>query len=59
MFFVALVHLQVGDRAAALDWLSRAVDANLPVAELAAWTSSTLRNDPGFTALLSRKTRGD
>jgi serine/threonine-protein kinase len=59
MFFVALVHAQIGDRAAAFDWLRRAVAGNLPRAELRAWPElDPLRQDPQFRALVGTQRSG-
>jgi tetratricopeptide (TPR) repeat protein len=54
MFYAALVHLHVGDRANAIEWLRKASVASLPRAELQAWTDlDALRQEPAFKSLLS------
>jgi tetratricopeptide (TPR) repeat protein len=56
MFYAALVHLHVGDRATAIEWLRKAQAASLPRAELQAWTDlDPLRQDPAFKSLLSSR----
>ena len=56
LFFAALVYHQLGDRAAALAWLERAVYWGVPAAELRAWIDlDGLRADPDFQRLLRAK----
>jgi tetratricopeptide (TPR) repeat protein len=55
LFFAAIVHNQLGDRAAALAWLERAVYWGVPIAELRASVElDNLRSDPSFQALVQR-----
>jgi tetratricopeptide (TPR) repeat protein len=54
LFFVALVHAQLGNRDRAFEWLGKAVKAKVPVAELTAWPElDSLRTDARFKALIS------
>jgi eukaryotic-like serine/threonine-protein kinase len=53
LLFVAIVHNHLGDRAAALDSLEKAVKKGLPKPELRAWIElDTLRSDARFQELL-------
>jgi len=55
LFFAAIVHNQLGDRAAALAWLERALYWGVPLSELRASVElDNLRNDPAFQALVPR-----
>ena len=55
LLFGAIVHNHLGDRAAALDSLEKAMKKGLPKAELLAWIElDNLRDDPRFQALLGR-----
>jgi serine/threonine-protein kinase len=57
LFFVALVHSQLGDADAALGYLDQAIKGGLPTSELRAWIDlDHLRDDPRFQALVNRKT---
>ena len=54
LLFGAIILNQLGDRAAALDWLEKAAGKRLPKAELLAWIElDNLRNDPRFQALVA------
>jgi serine/threonine-protein kinase len=56
LFFVALVHRQLGDIETALTFLERAVAGGLPTSELRAWIDwDSLREDPRFQALVDKK----
>jgi eukaryotic-like serine/threonine-protein kinase len=57
LFFVALVHSQLGDADTALNYLNQAIAGGLPTSELRAWIDlDHLRDDPRFRALVNRKT---
>jgi len=56
LFFVALVHRQLGDIDTALTFLERAVAGGLPMSELHAWIDlDSLRDNPRFPALVNKK----
>jgi serine/threonine-protein kinase len=57
LFFVALVHNQLGDAGTALTYLDQAVSGGLPTSELHAWIDlDNLRDQPKFQALVNKKT---
>ena len=54
LYAAGIVHNQLGERKEALDWLRKAVARGYSPAEMAATIElDSLRNDPGFAALLS------
>ncbi len=56
LFFVALVHNQLGDADTALTYLEQAVSGGLAASELHAWIDlDGLRNHPRFQALVNRQ----
>ena len=56
LFFVALVHTQLGDAETALTYLEQAVSGGLAASELQAWIDlDSLRNHPRFQALVNRQ----
>jgi hypothetical protein len=57
MFFVALVHAELGDASTAIATLGKARANGLPLPELRAWPElDRLRQNPQFQALLSSRT---
>jgi eukaryotic-like serine/threonine-protein kinase len=55
VFFVAIVHNQLGDEDRALAYLNQAVARGLPLSELHAWIEfDNIRDDPRFQALVNR-----
>lgn len=55
LVFGAVVHMDLGDQAAALSWLERAAGHGLVASELRDWIElDTLKGNPRFTALVTR-----